>query len=87
MKRKILFISSTGGHLSEMLQLEPLFKKYDYHIITEKDEASIKLKEKYGKKISYLPYGTRTKLFSYIFKYFLLCLKTIFYYIKIDQKS
>ena len=35
--KKVLFISSTGGHLSELLQLAPLFKKYDYHIITEKE--------------------------------------------------
>ena len=27
MKKKVLFISSTGGHLSEMLQLKELFKK------------------------------------------------------------
>ena len=50
MKKKVLFISSTGGHLSEMLQLAPLFDKYDYHIITEKDKANESLKEKYGDK-------------------------------------
>ncbi len=82
-KKKVLFISSTGGHLSEMLQLSPLFEKYDYHIITEKDEANIVLKEKYGEKIDFLPYGTRSKIISYIFKYFYLCLKTIYYYFKI----
>ena len=82
-KKKVLFISSTGGHLSEMLQLSPLFEKYDYHIITEKDEANIALEEKYGEKIDFLPYGTRSKIISYIFKYFYLCLKTIYYYFKI----
>ena len=35
MKKKVLFISSTGGHFNELLQLSPLFEKYDYHIITE----------------------------------------------------
>ena len=75
--KKVLFISSTGGHLNELLQLSPLFEKYDYHIITEKDKANENLKEKYGKKIDFLPYGTRAKLFTYIFKYFYLCLKTI----------
>ena len=84
--KKVLFISSTGGHLSELLQLSPLFEKYDYHIITEKDEANKALKEKYGKKIDFLPYGTRSKLFSYIFKYFYLCIKTIYYYFKIKPK-
>ena len=86
MKKKVLFISSTGGHLNELMQLAPLFEKYVYHIITEKDEVSKALKEKYKEKISYLPYGTRAKMFSYIFKYFYLCIKTIYYYIKIRPK-
>ena len=81
--KKVLFISSTGGHLNELLQLSPLFEKYDYHIITEKDKANENLKEKYGKKIDFLPYGTRAKLFTYIFKYFYLCLKTIYFYFKL----
>ena len=47
MKKKVLFISSTGGHLSEMMQLKSMFKKYDYHIITEKTKQNISLKDKY----------------------------------------
>lgn len=86
MKKKVLFISSTGGHLNELLQLSCLFEKYDYHIITEKDKSSEALKIKYGDKISYLPYGTRSKLLTYIFKYFYLCLKTIYYYLKLRPK-
>ena len=39
--KKVLFISSTGGHLNELMQLKPLFSKYDYHIITEKDKANL----------------------------------------------
>ena len=69
MKKKVLFISSTGGHLDELLQLAPLFEKYEYHIITEKDKANESLKEKYGDKLYFLPYGTRAKLFIYIFQY------------------
>ena len=82
-KKRVLFISSTGGHLNELRQLSSLFDKYDYHIITEKDKTTEGLKEKYGSKISYLPYGTRQKLFRYIFVYFYLCLKTIYLYFKI----
>lgn len=85
-RKKVLFISSTGGHFSELLQLSPLFEKYDYHIITEKDNTTKGLKEKYGEKISYLPYGTRQKLFRYIFIYFYLCLKTIYLYFKIKPQ-
>ena len=86
MKKKILFISSTGGHLEELLQLKPLFEKYDYHIITEKDKSNIGLKEEYGKKLSFLPYGTRAKLFTYMFKYLYLCIKTVYLYFKIHPK-
>ena len=34
--KKVMFISSTGGHFSELMQLKPMFEKYDYHIVTEK---------------------------------------------------
>ena len=61
MKKKVMFISSTGGHLEELLQLKPLFEKYDYYIVTEKDKSNISLKEQYGEKLFFLPYGTRAK--------------------------
>ena len=86
MKKKVLFISSTGGHLEELLQLQPLFKKYEYNIITEKDDSNISLKEKYGNKLYFLPYGTRAKLFTYIFKYLYLCIRTVYLYFKLRPK-
>lgn len=86
MKKKVLFISSTGGHLSELLQLAPIFDNYDYHIITEKDKSNENLKAKYGDRLYFLPYGTRAKLFTYIFKYLYLCIKTVYYYFKIRPK-
>ena len=82
--KKILFISSTGGHLTEMLQLEPMFSSYDYHIITEKTKANTYLPEKYGKdRVSYLVYGTKSHLFSYLFKFAYNCIKSFFLYLKI----
>ena len=47
MKKRVLFIASTGGHLEELMQLKKMFDKYDYHIITEKTKANLKLKEKF----------------------------------------
>ena len=85
-KKKVLFISSTGGHLTELLQLKSLFSKYDYHIITEKDKTNKDLKNKYKERISYLPYGTRSHFFKYIFIYLFLILKTIYLYFKIRPK-
>ena len=33
-KKKVMFISSTGGHLNELLMLKKMFNKYDYLIVT-----------------------------------------------------
>ena len=84
--KKVLFISSTGGHLNELLQLSPLFEKYDYHIITEKDKTNEYLQDKYDGKVSYLPYGTRSHMITYIIKYLYLIIKTFFLYFKIRPK-
>ncbi len=83
MKKKVLFISSTGGHLSEMLELKDLFNKYNYHIITEKTKSTISLKKKYKNKINYLKYGTKDHLLSYLFIFPWNCLKSLYYFIKI----
>lgn len=80
--KRVLFISSTGGHFNELMQLKPLFEKYDYHIITEKDDFTIDYKNKYKDKISYLLYGTRSHLIKYIFQFIVNLFLTIFYYIK-----
>ena len=81
--KKVLFISSTGGHLNELLQLSPLFQKYDYHIITEKDKTNEYLEDRFEGKVSYLPYGTRSHFLKYIFVYIFLIIKTIVLYFKI----
>ena len=46
--KKLLFISSAGGHLAQILQLEPLFDKYEYKLLTENISATQELKEKYN---------------------------------------
>lgn len=84
--KKVMFISSTGGHLNELMQLSPLFKKYYYHIVTEKDKSNIYLKEKYGKRVDYLAYGTRKQVLTYIFKLLYNCIKSLFIFIKVRPK-
>ena len=68
-KIKALFISSTGGHFSEMMMLKPMFEEYDYHIITEKTKTTKSLKNIYKEKIDFLVYGTKDHPFTYIFKF------------------
>ena len=81
--KKVIFISSTGGHLSELMQLQSIFNKYDYHIITEKNDTNLKLKDKYGDRISYLVYGARNYMLSYMFKFPYNIIKSFFLYLKI----
>ena len=65
---KVMFISSTGGHLNELMQLKKLFKKYDYYIVTEKTKSNMYLKEEYPGRVSYLVYGTKDHMLTYPFK-------------------
>ena len=81
--KKVLFIASTGGHLAEMMQLKPMFKNYDYYIITEKTKSNLSLKEKYKSRVSYLVYGTKDHKLSYPFKLLYNCLKSFYLYLKI----
>ena len=65
--KKVMFISSTGGHLTELLQLSEMFDRYDYSVVTEKTKSNASLKDKYGKRMHYVAYGTKEHLFSYLF--------------------
>lgn len=81
--KKVLFIASTGGHLAEMMQLKPMFKNYDYYIITEKTKSNLSLKEKYKSRVSYLVYGTKDHKLSYPFKLLYNCFKSFYLYLKV----
>lgn len=81
--KKVLFISSTGGHLSELLQLKSCFENYDYHIITEKTGSTVNLVDKFPNRVDYLLFGTKDHLFSYIFKFSTNILKSFYLYFKI----
>ncbi len=81
-KKKVMFISSTGGHLSELLQLEDLFKYYDTTIVTEKTKSNLYLKDKY-KNVYYLVYGTKSHIFTYIFKFIFNFFKSFYLFLKV----
>ena len=86
MKKKVLFIASTGGHLSEMLMLKEMFSKYDYHIITENTKSDQYLKKVYPDKVNYLIYGTKDHPISYPFKLLANCFISLYYFIKLRPK-
>jgi len=72
-----MYISSTGGHLNELLQLKELFKKYDYYIVTEKTKSSEFLKSEYEDKVSYLAYETKKRPIKYIFVFIYNIIKSL----------
>ena len=50
-EKKIIYISSMGGHLKELLALKKSMKQFKSYIITEKTEATSFLKELEKRKI------------------------------------
>lgn len=80
--KKILYISSTGGHLNELLQLKSLFNKYNYYIVTEKTKSSDFLQDEYKEKVSYLAYETKKNPFKYFFVFLYNIIKSLSIFIK-----
>ena len=46
-QKRIIFIASSGGHLTQLLQLNPLFEEYNSFLITEKDKSTSDLEERF----------------------------------------
>ena len=89
MKKRVLFISSTGGHLEELMQLKSMFDNYDYHIITENTKSNLSLIEKYPDRVNYLVYGSYTTLprkLIYPFKLLYNTMKSFILYLKIKPQ-
>ena len=80
--KKILYISSTGGHLNELLQLKKLFEKYNYYIVTEKTKSSEFLQNEYKEKVSYLAYETKKNPFKYFFVFLFNIIKSLIIFLK-----
>ena len=78
--KKVMFISSTGGHLTQLLQLKELFKEYEYVLITEKTDVTKSMKSKYN--MSFFPYGSRNQKLLYPFILLINCFMSLFYLIK-----
>ena len=80
-KVKVMFISSMGGHLSELTKLD--FEKYNYSVVTEKTDSSKDLKDKYKDRTYYLVYGTRKTPIRYFFILLFNFLKSLYLFFKL----
>lgn len=83
-KKKVLFISSVGGHLTQLLQLKEIFDNYNYVLITEKNDVTKDLKNKYN--VRYMPYGSRNQKLLYPFILLINCFKSLYYIIRFNPK-
>ncbi|MCP8617488.1 PssD/Cps14F family polysaccharide biosynthesis glycosyltransferase [Salirhabdus salicampi] len=78
--KKLLLISSIGGHLAQLLQLDSFFQHYDYHIVTEKSLITEKLTEKHS--CSFLVYGARNYPIRYMFKFSYNVVKSFYIFLR-----
>ena len=83
MKERAIFISSTGGHLTQLLQLKPLMEKFDSLLVTERNEVTESMKNKYNMK--FLRFSSRKK-FNFIFLFILNTCKSFWYLVKFNPK-
>lgn len=84
--KKVMFISSTGGHLSELLQLEKIFRQYDYHIVTEQTKSNLSLAKKFPGRISFLRYGNKHRILPYMIIFPLNIMKSFMLFMKYDPQ-
>lgn len=86
MMKKVMFISSTGGHFKELMKLEPLFKNYKVTVVTESSSNKKKLKNEYRKyNIHFLLKKSKYKIVS-LFNLFINCFISLFYFVKYRPK-
>ena len=84
--KRVMFISSTGGHFNELMKLEPLFKNYKVTIVTESSSNKKKLKNEYKKyNIHFLLKKSKYKIVS-LFNLFINCFISLFYFVKYRPK-
>ena len=85
--KKVMFISSTGGHLTELLQLKPMFEKCEYTIVTEKTKSNQNLIDQYPDHVYYLAYGTKQHLFKYLFIFAYNIILSFFIFLKVKPDA
>lgn len=83
-QKRIIFIASSGGHLTQLLQLNPLFEEYNSFLITEKDKSTSDLEERFKDiKLYYLPETRKNNFIKYFLGNLYSLLLSIKYFIEI----
>ena len=79
--KKVMFISSTGGHFNELMRLEPIFKNYKVTLVTESSPNKKKIRRDCKKyNVHFLLRHSNIAIFNY-FKLFINCFISLFYFI------
>ena len=78
--KKVMFISSVGGHLTQLLELKTIFKDYNYVLVTEKNDVTKDMNKNY--KMEYLIYGSREYIFKYLFIFMFNIFKSFYLFFK-----
>lgn len=78
-----MFISSSGGHLEQLLSLKETMKQHEHFIITEKNLSTIKLKEEYN-HLYFIPFFSRKQKWLFPFIFMLVFFKSISIFIKVS---
>lgn len=77
---RVIFIASSGGHLSEILKLESIIKKYNYLLITDKNKVTTNLEKKFHMK--YLLNTNRHHIFKYLIYIIINFIKSFYLFFK-----
>jgi len=81
--KKILFISSSGGHLAELLQLKSLFPLYRSFLITENDRMGKGVDVSGLENVFYFLPARRNNRFLFILNNIRNLALSVFYYLKL----
>lgn len=80
--KRILFISSSGGHLEQLLSLKETMETFDSFIVTEKNKTTESLQENY-KNVGYIPFFSRENKWTFPLTMIRVFFKSLYLFLKI----
>lgn|SRR5690554_6080738 len=83
--KRILFISSSGGHLEQLLSLKQTMGVFDSYIVTEKNRTTQSLSKQY-KNVAYIPFFSRQNKWTFPFVFIAVFFKSFYLFFKIKPQ-